>query len=84
MDETMKNNKDIVSVTESPSAFDNLENMSVKELISGINNEDAKVHLAVKNALPQIEQLVKKILKRMKKGGRLFIWVPEPVAALEY
>ena len=34
-------------VTEAPSNFSNLENMSVNELLSGINQEDAQVHLAV-------------------------------------
>jgi N-acetylmuramic acid 6-phosphate etherase len=60
------------SVTESPSLFDNLENMSVHELLVNINKEDAKVHLAVQKAIPQIEQLVERIVERMKKGGRIF------------
>jgi len=64
--------KPILSITESPSNFDNLEKMSVHELLSSINSEDAKVHLAVKNAIPQIEALVNKIVKRMLKGGRIF------------
>lgn len=64
--------KATVSITESPSNFDNLEKMSVHQLLTSINSEDAKVHLAVRNALPQIEVLVGKILKRMLKGGRIF------------
>lgn len=69
----MKNdNNTPVSITESASVFDNLEKMSVGELLTGINQEDAKVHLAVKEALPQIERLVTEIIKRMSKGGRLF------------
>jgi N-acetylmuramic acid 6-phosphate etherase len=46
--------------------------MSVKELITSINREDAKVHKAVKKALPQIEELVVRIIDRMKAGGRVF------------
>ncbi len=64
--------KATVSITESPSNFDNLEKMSVHQLLTSINSEDAKVHLAVRDALPQIEVLVGKILKRMLKGGRIF------------
>jgi N-acetylmuramic acid 6-phosphate etherase len=61
-----------ISVTESSSNFDNLEKMSVIELLTNINQEDSKVHIAVKEALPQIEALVSKIVKRMQKGGRIF------------
>lgn len=70
----MTKNKDSLqlSVTESSSIFDNLEEMSVSELISNINEEDAKVHIAVKKALPQIKALIEHILQRMKQGGRIF------------
>lgn len=61
-----------ISITESPSAFDNLEDMSVKELITSINEEDSKVHIAVGKALPQIKELVERIVTRMKNGGRVF------------
>lgn len=61
-----------LSITESPSKFQNLEKMEVAELINSINEEDAKVHEAVKEALPQIEQLTVRIVERMKQGGRLF------------
>lgn len=64
--------KPAISITESPSNFENLDNMSVNELLTNINQEDAKVHLAVRTAIPQIEKLVDQILGRMLKGGRLF------------
>ncbi len=60
------------SVTESPSNFDNLDKMSIEELLTNINEEDSKVHIAVKQALPQIKSLVEQIEIRMKKGGRVF------------
>lgn len=60
------------SITESPSRFQNLDEMSVSELITGINREDANVHKAIREVLPQIEALVTAILNRMEKGGRLF------------
>ena len=60
------------SVTESPSNFENLDKMSIEELMTHINEEDSKVHIAVKQALPQIKNLVEQIEIRMKKGGRVF------------
>lgn len=74
------NTKFTLSITETPSKFSNLEKMSVPELISSINREDAKVHRAVKKALPQIEQLVVRIIERMKEGEESFTWVPAPAA----
>ena len=59
-------------ITEQPSRYDHLEQMSVGELLQHINEEDALVAQAVTLALPQIEALVKAIEPRMKRGGRLF------------
>ncbi len=61
-----------VSITESSSNFDNLEKMEAGELLKNINQEDSQVHLAVRKVIPQIEKLVKKIISKMKKGGRIF------------
>lgn len=60
------------NVTESTSKFDHLEKMSVKELLKSINKEDSKIHEAVRKTIPDIEQLVEKLVERMRKGGRLF------------
>lgn len=60
------------SITESPSAFDDLEKMSVHSIVSSMNQEDKKVPEAVEKALPEIEQLTELILSRMEKGGRVF------------
>ncbi|MGQ1890066.1 N-acetylmuramic acid 6-phosphate etherase [Thermophagus sp. OGC60D27] len=65
-------NKFTLSITESPSRFKNLEKMEVADLIRSINEEDAKVHLAVRKALPQIEKLIERVVGRMKQGGRVF------------
>lgn len=67
-----ENNKHITSVTESSSNFDDLDRMSVHDLLTNINQEDSKVHVAVAKAIPQIEELVNRIITRMKKGGRVF------------
>jgi N-acetylmuramic acid 6-phosphate etherase len=66
------NNEKHLSITESSSNFDNLEKMTVSELLANINQEDSKVHLAVKEALPQIEKHITGIVGRMLKGGRIF------------
>ncbi len=58
--------------TEMPSHYDNLEKMTVKELLEGMNKEDELVPRMVGKAIPQIERLVAAIVKRLKKGGRLF------------
>ena len=59
-------------ITEQPSHYDHLEQMSVGELLKHINEEDALVANAVGKANPQIEALVEAIETRMKRGGRLF------------
>lgn len=61
-----------IPVTEASSRYDNLEKMPVKELLKNINREDKNVPLAVEKAIPAIENLVKAIIAKMQKGGRLF------------
>lgn len=58
--------------TESDSYYNNLENMSVHELLVNMNKEDKTVPLAVEKAIPQIEKLTEAIAANMQKGGRLF------------
>ncbi|UCG27506.1 MAG: N-acetylmuramic acid 6-phosphate etherase [Bacteroidales bacterium] len=61
-----------MSITESPSFFDDLEKMTVRELLDNINKEDQTIYTAVKKVIPQIENLVIRIIEKMRKGGRLF------------
>jgi len=61
-----------MSVTESPSNYDHLEKMSVRELLQNINLEDKSVAKTVNRVLDKVELLVKEVVKQMKKGGRLF------------
>jgi N-acetylmuramic acid 6-phosphate etherase len=58
--------------TESSSQYNNLDQMSVNEILTSINREDLTVPYAVQNAIPQIEVLVDRIVARMQQGGRLF------------
>ena len=46
--------------------------MSVKEILTNINLEDAKVHEAVAKVIPQIGKLVEVIADKLLAGGRLF------------
>ena len=59
-------------ITEEPSLYDNLEKKTTAEILKDINTEDHKVVLAVEKAIPQIEKLVDGIVRRMRKGGRIF------------
>jgi len=58
--------------TERDSRFNDLEKMTVSEILRHINEEDQTVPLAVEKALPQIEALAKATAGKMKEGGRLF------------
>lgn len=59
-------------ITENESLYNNLESMSTFDLLSNINKEDAKVHLAVQKEIPAIEKFVDAAFKQLANGGRLF------------
>ena len=61
-----------LSLTESPSVFEHLDEMSVNEILTGMNEEDVTVPLAVGKAIPQIEALIDRIMERLPCGGRVF------------
>ncbi len=61
-----------MSVTESSSAYNDLEKMSVRELLVNMNKEDQSVPLAIQKVIPAIERLVEEVVARMQGGGRLF------------
>ncbi len=58
--------------TEESSHYQNLQDMSVLELIRNINLEDKSVANTIEKILPEIEVLINQIVPRMKAGGRLF------------
>ena len=58
--------------TEQDSKYNHLEKMSVNELLTHINTEDKTVPLAVEKVIPQIENVVQQIVKKLNSGGRLF------------
>lgn len=62
----------VKTTTEQSSNYQNLQDMTVKEILTGINNEDSSVPAAVAEEIPQIEKLVEGVVELMKKGGRVF------------
>lgn len=58
--------------TEKDSHYNNLEKMTINEIITNINTEDKTVPFAVEKALPQIELLIEHVVQKLKSGGRLF------------
>ncbi len=48
-----------------------LDDLSTRELLECINDQDAKVHLAVAKSIPEITLLVDSIVQSFQQGGRL-------------
>lgn len=61
-----------IKTTEESSNYQSLENMTVAEILAGINNEDKTVALSVEKAMAHIELLVFQVVEKLKSGGRLF------------
>lgn len=61
-----------MTTTESTSFYDNLEHMSVHDLLVNINKEDKTVPLTIEKVLHKIEPLINAIVEKMASGGRLF------------
>jgi len=58
--------------TETPSEYNNLETLSTAAILTGMNQLDQTVPLAVQKALPQLEKLIEATVARLQAGGRLF------------
>lgn len=61
-----------IKITEAESHYNDLEKKPIIDILTEINKEDQQVAFAVQKTIPEIEQLVTLIVKRMKKGGRIF------------
>lgn len=59
-------------ITEAASNYRHLEQMSVREILLNINQEDKTVPYAIEQAIPTIEPLIEAIVEKMREGGRLF------------
>jgi len=58
--------------TEAESIYNELEKMTINELLFNINKEDTIIPSAIKKAIPQIESLINVLVDKMLMGGRLF------------
>ena len=61
-----------MKVTEQSSIYSDLDKMTTRELLEGMNREDRRVPEAVSGCIPQIERLVDGIVERLGRGGRVF------------
>ena len=59
-------------ITEQTSLHNNLEKMSIQDILIKINSEDNKVAQYVYQSINQISQLVEKVTSKLSKNGRLF------------
>ncbi len=58
--------------TEQSSYYKNLASMTVTEILEAMNSEDAKIHLAVNQSIPQINAFINQLIENILNGGRLF------------
>ncbi|MCX8480635.1 MAG: N-acetylmuramic acid 6-phosphate etherase [Sediminibacterium sp.] len=61
-----------IPITETDSIYQNIDKMSIKDVLINMNLEDKKVALAVQKTIPIITQFVENTSQKIKKGGRLF------------
>ena len=59
-------------ITETSSNYNELEAMEIFDLLTNINREDHLIPSAVERVIPAIARLVEQLVKRFRKGGRLF------------
>lgn len=58
--------------TEEDSRYNDLEKMSISQLLTNINSEDKTVAFSVEKKLPEVEKLTQVIVGKLRGGGRLF------------
>ena len=63
---------DFTKTTEQDSHYNHLEKKSISNLLTAINSEDETVPKAVKKSIPELENLITKVVGQLKSGGRLF------------
>jgi N-acetylmuramic acid 6-phosphate etherase len=59
-------------ITEASSNYNNLEQLSTRELLEGINAQDQLVPLAISKISTELENFIEACFERMQQGGRLF------------
>lgn len=63
---------EFIRTTEAESIYNELEKMTINELLVNINKEDTTVPSAIQKAIPQIESFINILVDKMLMGGRLF------------
>lgn len=63
---------EFIKTTEQESHYDNIEKMSIKEIIQAINTEDKTIADAVNKELEAIEVLAQAMTDALLNGGRIF------------
>ena len=63
---------EFTKTTEQDSHYNHLEEKSISNLLTTINSEDETVPKAVEKAIPELENLIIKVVAQLKSGGRLF------------
>lgn len=58
-------------ITEQPSLYNDLEKKNIEELTLGLITEYKKIALAVEAAKPQLDRLLRAVVEKVKKGGRM-------------
>ena len=61
-----------VNVTEQESNHKDLEKKTIAELVDAMHFEDNNALKAVNKVLPDVTELIKNIVPKIRKGGRLF------------
>ncbi len=59
-------------ITEQASNYDDIQEMSIADVLQAMNKEDQTVAQTVAQEIPHIERFVKELVPRVKAGGRLF------------
>ncbi len=62
----------MVKITEQDSPHRHLEKKSIQQLTALMNEENAVVAAAIKKCLPQLNNLIHAIVKKLSAGGRMF------------
>jgi len=60
----------MLRLTEKESNYQDLDKMSVGELLTNMNREDKTVPAAVEKAIPQLEKLVEAVVERTPRNVR--------------
>ena len=63
--------RDLITEKPNPNSS-SIDSMSTREILEEINNEDAKIPVAVKTSIPQIEKAVKLCVDAIKLGKHVF------------